>query len=143
MNLGIIGSRDFTNYKHAEICLDALRTEKGWTIDNIVSGAAKGADTIGRIWGESRNINVIEHKPDWSLGKGAGMARNTTIIECSDVVVAFWNFLSKGTKDSINKAKAAGKEVIIIDVSDIIIQDNIKKNKAREKVESLIKLSKK
>ena len=113
MNLGIIGSRDFINYKHGEKCLDALSLEKGWTISQIVSGKAKGADTIGADWGRAKGITVVEYEPDWSLGRGAGMARNTTIIECSDVVVAFWDMISKGTKDSITKAKKAGKEVII------------------------------
>lgn len=40
--------------------------------------------------------------------------RNTDIIENAEFVVAFWDGQSKGTKDSIDKAVAAKKKVLII-----------------------------
>ena len=46
----------------------------------------------------------------------AGMKRNTYIIENSDLVIAFWDGKSTGTKDSINKAKLLNKEIIIIKI---------------------------
>lgn len=143
MNLGIIGSRDFTNAVHGERCLDTLVAERGWTVKRVVSGKARGADTVGANWGRKRGIEVVEYEPDWSLGKGAGMARNTTIVYNSDIVVAFWDMISKGTKDSINKAKASGKEVVVIDVSEVIGKDKAEARKVAERREYLLNLAKK
>ena len=40
--------------------------------------------------------------------------RNTQIIENANMVFAFWDEQSKGTKDSITKAKKLQKELYII-----------------------------
>ncbi len=143
MNLGIIGSRKFTNYKFAEDTLDSLVSENGWDVKSIVSGKARGADTIGADWGKARGITVVEFLPDWSLGRGAGMARNTTIVENIDVLVAFWDMASKGTKDSITKARKLGKEVIVIDCAEVIGKDEAKVNEAASRREYLLNLAKK
>jgi len=36
------------------------------------------------------------------------------IVNNSDILIAFWDGISQGTKDSINKAEIAGKEVVIV-----------------------------
>ena len=51
--------------------------------------------------------------------------------------------ISKGTKDSINKAKKAGKEVIIVDVSEVIAKDKSELKKQAERREYLVNLAKK
>lgn len=49
---------------------------------------------------------------DWEQhGKGAGFLRNTELVKKADIVVAFWDLKSRGTKDTITKAKAWGKEL--------------------------------
>lgn len=143
MNLGIIGSRKFTNFQFGADRLDSLVKEYGWIVTQVISGAAKGADSIAREWGKARGIAVVEFLPDWSLGRGAGMARNTTIVDTSDVIVAFWDMISKGTKDSIKKAEKAGKLVIIVDCAEVIGKDEAKINKAASRREYLLTLAKK
>ena len=119
MNLAIIGSRDFNNYDYLQEKINYLIKENNWKIDLIISGGAKGADTLGWIFAKASNIKIVEYKPDWNLGRAAAMIRNTTIIENSDIVIAFQKNKSKGTQDSINKANKLGKIVFVFDVTSI------------------------
>ena len=54
---------------------------------------------------------------DWlNLGKRAGYVRNTDIVKNSDMIIAFWDGKSKGTKHTIGLAQKMGKECKIINV---------------------------
>lgn len=112
MKFGIIGSRTFNDY---DILTQVL--EKFTKPSSIVSGGAKGADSLAKKYANKNGINIIEHKPDWSIGRHAGLLRNTKIIDDSDIIIAFWDGSSKGTQDSINKAKkvASSETNFIID----------------------------
>lgn len=108
MKYAVIGSRTFDNY-------ELMRTELDkYDMTVIVSGGAKGADKLSEQYASERNIKTEIYKPDWTLGKHAGFLRNKTIVDNSDVVVAFWDGSSKGTKNSIDYATKTGKDVIII-----------------------------
>lgn len=110
--VAVIGSRDFTDYKMLCEVLDK------YDIREIVSGGARGADSLAARYAKERGIGLTEFIPDWSVGKYAGHIRNQDIIDYCDIVIAFWDLESKGTKDSISKAKRANKPVIIINISD-------------------------
>ena len=78
-------------------------------------GGAKGADTLAAQFATEMDIPLLVFKPDYQkYGRGATLVRNTQIIENADVVFAFWDGQSKGTKDSITKAKKLQKELYII-----------------------------
>ena len=78
-------------------------------------GGADGADSLGERYANENNIETLIFLPDWKKhGKMAGFIRNTDIIENAELVVAFWDKTSKGTKDSIDKATKLGKKVLII-----------------------------
>lgn len=101
MKYGIVGSRKFNDYEKLKAVLDSYED-----ITEIVSGGAKGADGLAKKYAEEKNIPLTEYRPDYKkFGKAAPLKRNTTIIEESDKVIAFWNGKSKGTKDSISKAE--------------------------------------
>lgn len=53
-------------------------------------------------------------RPDGTVDKGAGFKRNQLIVDQADRVVAFWDGKSRGTKDTIDKARKAGKPVEIV-----------------------------
>ncbi|TXF74963.1 hypothetical protein [Chryseobacterium sp.] len=58
---------------------------------------------------------MIVYKPDYKRnGRGAALIWNTEIIENSDVVYAFWDGRSNGTRDAINKAQNMGKVLYIL-----------------------------
>lgn len=100
IKLAIVGGRDFFDY--ASMCrslADILDVEL------VISGGARGADSLARIWAKDHNIPIIEHLPDWGkFGKKAGFVRNELIISDATHVVAFWNGKSRGTKSSIDLA---------------------------------------
>ena len=84
-------------------------------LDVIVSGGAKGADSLARHYAVVNDIELVEFIPDWKkYGRGAGMKRNKDIIENCDYCIAFWDGKSKGTKNSINLAKKSNKGLRIV-----------------------------
>jgi len=112
MNIAIVGSRTFNNY-------NLLETEllKYDNINFIISGGAIGADRLAEKFALKYNIKTIIYKPDWGkYGKSAGYIRNKDIVNHADVVIAFWDGQSKGTKHSIDIATATNKKLIIIKV---------------------------
>ena len=78
----------------------------------IVSGGAKGIDAYAAQLSKDLNIPLLEFKPDYkTYGKNAPLVRNELIVKNSDVVIAFPSELSKGTYDTIRKAKKLNKTV--------------------------------
>jgi len=115
MNIAIVGGRDFSDYTLFKESLSAYISIYSGIPDNIVSGGAKGADTLAAQFATEMDIPLLVFKPDYQkYGRGATLVRNTQIIENADVVFAFWDGQSKGTKDSITKAKKLQKELHII-----------------------------
>ena len=114
MNIAIVGGRDFSDYTLLKESLLAYISIYR-VPDNIVSGGAKGADTLAAQFATEMGIPLLVFKPDYQkYGRGATLIRNTQIIENAEVVFAFWDGESKGTKDSITKAKKLQKELYII-----------------------------
>jgi len=109
MRLGIVGGRDFADYDL--LCMEAGRIPA--TI--IVSGGAKGCDLLARRYAEAKSLKLVEFLPDYTkYGRGAPIRRNADIISNSDVVLAFWDGKSKGTKNSIDTARSMGKDVQVV-----------------------------
>lgn len=130
MILAVVGSRNFNDKDLLFHELDIIRVEK--TITKVISGGAAGADTLAIEWAKSRGIDYDEKSyfPEWGketpgvqmkvnkFGKKynpiAGHLRNSRLVDDSDLVVAFWDYKSTGTHDSIKKAKKAEKLYRII-----------------------------
>jgi len=110
MKLAVVGSRDFSAY-------GLLRDElnKIEEITEIVSGGARGADSLAEFYAKKHGIKPVVFEANWiAFGKPAGNIRNTSIVNYCDQLIAFWDGHSSGTKDSINKAKAQGKLLKIV-----------------------------
>jgi hypothetical protein len=107
-SLGVVGSRDFTDYELMRAYID--ENVKLDEYDKVVSGGAKGADTLAEKFARERGLLPVIFKPDWTrYGKQAGFLRNTDIVDASDALVAFLTHEnSNGTLDSIQKARARG-----------------------------------
>lgn len=113
-SVAIIGSRTFNDYNIIKD--EFLKITNNIIVSKIISGGALGADKIGEKIALEFNIPITIFKPDWSLGKHAGFLRNSDIVINSDIIIAFWNGISKGTHDSIKKAKKLKKELYIIKI---------------------------
>ena len=78
----------------------------------IVSGGAKGVDTSAREYALAHGIKLTEFLPEYTkYGRSAPLKRNITIIEYSDIVLAFWDGKSRGTKFGIDNCRKLGVEV--------------------------------
>ena len=80
---------------------------KGTT--EIVSGGAKGVDTCAREYALANDLKLTEFLPEYDkFGRIAPLKRNISILEYADVVIAFWDRRSHGTKFVIENAKKMG-----------------------------------
>ena len=78
----------------------------------IVSGGAKGVDTSAREYALAHGIKLTEFLPDYEkYGRSAPLKRNITIIESADLVLAFWDGRSRGTKFVIDNCRKRGVPV--------------------------------
>ena len=112
MKVAIVGSRDFDDYSQLHYVIDRIRLM--YSVDGFVSGGAKGADSFAKIYADSCKIPIRVIKPDWKKhGRSAGFIRNGEIIKAADMVLAFWDGRSRGTKDSIDKALKAKKPCFV------------------------------
>lgn len=109
MKVAVIGSRNLT--------IDDLGRYLPAETTEIVSGGAKGIDTSAREYALANSIKLTEFLPDYEKYKrGAPLKRNMQIIEYSDVVIAFWDGKSKGTKFVIDTCNKTGKEVVVFTI---------------------------
>lgn len=111
MKLAIVGSRDFNDYELLKKTLEPIKDK----VSLVVSGGAKGADSLGERWAKENNIPTQIFYPDWNkYKKAAGFKRNVEIVDNCDAVVAFQINDSKGTQHTINISKEKGKKVKVI-----------------------------
>lgn len=106
MKIAVIGSRNIT--------VENLGKYLPKEITEIVSGGAKGVDTSAREYALSNSIKLTEFLPEYSkFKKAAPLKRNLQIIEYADIVVAFWDGKSKGTKFVIDSCKKLNKKIVV------------------------------
>lgn len=109
----ICGGRTFDNYSSLDNLMDQVLADLGLDFDEIeiISGHCSGADKLGELYADRNNISCTVFPAQWDIyGKSAGPIRNSEMIKYASesdipVVVAFVSQNSKGTKDTINKAK--------------------------------------
>lgn len=101
MKVAVVGSRGLIVQK-LERYLPEGTTE-------IISGGAKGIDASAREYALVNGLKLTEFLPDYSrYGRAAPLKRNITIIENADLVIAFWDGSSHGTKFVIEQCKKLG-----------------------------------
>lgn len=112
MKLAIVGSRNIENINIG----DYIKNKP----DCIISGGAKGIDTLAWKWAVDNGIEIIVHRPEYNrYGKWAALKRNDLIISEADKIIAFWDGKSSGTRYIIEKSKNINKEIEIIIINEI------------------------
>ena len=85
MNILIVcGGRGFCDVIFAKNCIEQAVTEFGLMKNAtvIMSGGARGADTIALEWAYENEWNAMRVPAKWNdMGKSAGMARNMEMLE--------------------------------------------------------------
>lgn len=106
MKIAIVGSRTFNNYELLSNTVTSYCDANYIIIKTIVSGGAKGADTLAERFAKEHRLEMKIFHPNWELlGRNACSARNTEIVEFADLVFAFWDGKTPGTKDTITKTE--------------------------------------
>lgn len=109
MILAIIGSRTFDDYKL--LCEFIGENFDINEIEEVVTGGADGADTLGEDWANENEKKLTVYPTDPSkVKKDEEYHRNHDMINACDKCVAFWDGKSAGTKRSIDLCKEQGKE---------------------------------
>lgn len=122
----INGSRDFYNYTYLRLILkDYIMTNQiNPELIEIISGGAKGADTLAIKFAKEYNLNYKVMNADWNkYGKRAGILRNAEMLTYAisnpndiAILISFWNGTSKGTKHMIDISNDKGIIVKVIKV---------------------------
>lgn len=105
----VVGSRTFQDYKLLSDKLDNLLQNQTDIV--IISGGARGADSLAERYAKEKGLMLKVFPADWSLyGKRAGFIRNKEMVEYISGTnnagcIAFWDGSSKGTKHSIRLAQ--------------------------------------
>lgn len=104
----VCGGRDYANIERVFYALDQYHKRHG-PISLVITGAARGADTLAGAWALARRVDLDPYPADWRThGKRAGPLRNQQMIDEGKptVVIAFPG--GAGTADMVRRAKAAG-----------------------------------
>lgn len=115
--IGISGSRNFNNYEQFEADVHYYISQIEEGIQFVSGGCKNSADELIVRYCKEYNYNLIEHLPNYTThGKKAPILRNSLIIRDSDMVIFWWDGISRGTKDTINKCKTKGIPYRIIKI---------------------------
>ncbi len=104
--IAIVGSRDFEPLKLVSFFLDEFASFAKMRECLIISGGARGVDAAAVQFAQRHGIHCAVINALWGTnGKAAGIIRNEYIVELADVVVAFWDGKSPGTRNTIRLAE--------------------------------------
>lgn len=106
MRVIVAGSRGFNDYQKLCKTLDHLLCRYQPSEVEIVSGGARGADTLGERYAKEKGCSLKIFPAEWDkFGKSAGYRRNVQMAEYSNGCVVFWDGKSKGAKHMIDIAE--------------------------------------
>ena len=109
----VAGSRSITSYKTVAKAIESC----GWPVTTVVSGKARGVDSLGIEWARRNNVRVKTFVPDWEAQpRAAGFIRNVEMAKYSHALVALWDGSSRGTKHMVEEATRRGLRVKVVKV---------------------------
>lgn len=110
MKVIIAGSRDITDM---ELVVEAVK-QSGFEITEVVTGMARGVDTLAEEYGYQERLNIQRFYADWNVyGKMAGKIRNMAMANYAEALIAVWDGKSTGTRHMIEKALEKGMKVYV------------------------------
>ena len=108
MRVGIVGSRHFSEPDRVTEYVNGLPARA-----SIITGSASGVDAAATKAARARGlgVQVMPASFDEMSDATRSAARNQRLVDACDVLVAFWDGTSKGTRTTVERALDAGKEV--------------------------------
>ena len=123
MKIAVIGSRKFTAYDEFEASLQFRMAEEGCSYPyTIISGGAKGVDTMAARFAKEHRYDFILFKPYHLIDSAVEYSpkyfftRNKQIADNADLVIAFWDGQSSGTRHMIEYCQRNRKKIIVTTV---------------------------
>lgn len=111
MKVIIAGNRSITDYNVVKKAIE----DSGWKdeISLVISGGARGVDTLGEIWATEEGVAWERHLPEYTMyyGKSAPIARNRKMAERADALILVWDGKSRGSKNMLEDAQELGLQV--------------------------------
>lgn len=112
-HVGIVGSRNFTDYKLFCKIISVWIKDNG-SIKKIISGGCRGADTLAERYAKENKIPLIVFKPNRKkYGNSANLMRNKKIVKNSTHLIAFPSKKGKGTQNTIELANKKSIDVFV------------------------------
>lgn len=105
----VTGGRDFLDgihvYESLDLFFDLVSGEKDFLNTILVSGGARGADSLAIDWAKDREVNYHVYPAKWkTFGRSSGPLRNREMIEAGiDHLIAFPG--GPGTADMVAACK--------------------------------------
>lgn len=108
LRVAIVGSRRFAEIGRVTEYVNSLPPRTA-----ILTGSAGGVDAAATKAARSKGIPVQVLPASFEEMSDAGRAaiRNQKLIDACDVLVAFWDGASRGTRATVDRALDSGKEV--------------------------------
>jgi predicted Rossmann fold nucleotide-binding protein DprA/Smf involved in DNA uptake len=108
LRIAIVGSRHFSDPARVSDYVKSLAQRA-----SIITGSASGVDAAATKAARERGIpvQVMPATFDEMADPSKAAARNQRLIDACDVLVAFWDGSSKGTRSTVERALDSGKEV--------------------------------
>lgn len=108
MRIAIVGSRHFAAPARVTEYVGSLPRGA-----SIITGSASGVDAAATRAARENGIpvRVMPASFEEMADAGKAAARNKRLVDACDVLVAFWDGSSKGTRGTVERALDAGKEV--------------------------------
>jgi len=114
MRVAVVGSRAVKNF---EAVCQAIMEKLPQGCSEIVSGGADGVDAAAKEVAGRMNIVYTAFLPDYErYGRQAPLKRNTQIVDYADYVLAFWDYCSSGTKNTLSEALRLHKQLMVVGI---------------------------
>ena len=114
MKIAVIGSRKGFEFGDVAPRLNEFYDQTNPAKNSFIIGGAKGVDGFVKEYADELNIPIEVIYPRSFDNKIDYLFRNVEIITKADLILAFWNGKSTGTKFVIDYANARNKEIRII-----------------------------
>jgi predicted Rossmann fold nucleotide-binding protein DprA/Smf involved in DNA uptake len=108
VRIGIVGSRHFPELDRVAEYVRSLPPTA-----SLVTGSASGVDATATRAARERAlpVRVLGASFEEAADAGSAMERNRRLVSSCDVLVAFWDGSSQGTRRTVERALDAGREV--------------------------------
>ena len=108
LKIAVVGSRNYSSLKDVEDYLNGFKCLIPLRVIQIITGGARGVDKKAEEWALGWGVDCEVIRPINPKDKFSYLLRNVEIISMADMVVAFWDGKSKGTKFVIDYCKTRG-----------------------------------